>query len=1158
MSPASIRASRLSHGTHKSKRRLMERSCSAEALENRYLLTGYMQENLVSDQAGAALIQDPKLVAPWGISIAPDGNFYVADSGSSVATIYSGDVSGTPFSKDSLVVKVPGGLPTGEVANGAGGFDVTGPDGSTGSSQLIFDSANGNLAGYSPGVPNTGTTSTLAQLAAQVDGAVYTGLAIGSVGGTTYLFAADFQNGAIDVFDTNFNLVTSLAANAHPGYSPFGVQVINGELYVTYAKFSTTSTTTGDNDADDGNQNDQGAQNDAKGGNGKGNGNGNGQGNGNDNGQGNDNGNGNGNGPSGHHGHKGGNGGNGNMDNDSDDGENNGAGPSGVRLLDTTGGFVDAIGLSGLLNGSSLPTATWSAGTSLNAPWGVALAPTGFGDFGGDLLVGNFGDGHITALNPTTGALVTTATNTTGQLTNPDGTPIVVDHLLGLTFGNGSTAGSSDTLYFTSAPTGNTLPTTSSNPSLLVLDGSSPGALTVVGNANVAVSGGGTLAVDSSSSSAITASGNAEVAAGTIDVVGSTSTNGNANISGMIDAGAAAVADPFASLPVPSTAGLQQFQAVHISDHSHVTLRPGVYTGGIDVSGQASVFLMPGIYILQGGGLSISGGATVVGNHVMIFNSPLNANQGINVTGHGSLALSGPESGTYKGIAIFQAPGAGSPITVDGQGSITVQGIVYAPAATLQVSGNGQLTVLNDVDDGVTAQLIVFDLNVVGNGTVSVSGMTASKGVLGIHGLLGSLQPATSANPLVITGGVIQATEGTTFTGAVAAIASSLNGAVAGDFTATIDWGDGTSSIGTVTATGNGGFLVFGNHDYTEEGTETVTVTVSDNSSNTVSSTASTQVTDAPLVATPISIAAQPSLTVSNLQVATVTDTGGAEAATNYTATIDWGDGTTTSTGTVSVSGNTIDVAGGHTYAMAGRYHVTVTVTDEGGASTVAHSVVVVGNPPPNNLFVGAAFEDVLERSVDLPSLQFFDNLLQRGASRGAVALDLTHSAEFLENLIREAYQQFLGRDADDAGLAFWLNAMQGGLTLERLEADFVGSPEFFEHSGGTNQLFVEHLFFDLLGRAPDTAGEIFWVNALTGGANRGLVALGFADSDEHEGIIVRDDYETFLNRAPVQNEVNFWVNQFEHGENNENVVAGFVGSDEFFHAHSAAGNGED
>ena len=78
-----------------------------EALEDRYLLTGYMQMNLVSDQAGAALIQDPSLIAPWGITLAPDGNFWVADSGSSVATIYSGDVNGHALAKNSLTVEAP-------------------------------------------------------------------------------------------------------------------------------------------------------------------------------------------------------------------------------------------------------------------------------------------------------------------------------------------------------------------------------------------------------------------------------------------------------------------------------------------------------------------------------------------------------------------------------------------------------------------------------------------------------------------------------------------------------------------------------------------------------------------------------------------------------------------------------------------------------------------------------------------------------------------------------------------------------------------------------------------------------------------------------------------------------------------------------------------
>jgi uncharacterized protein (TIGR03118 family) len=83
----------------------------------------------------------------------------------------------------------------------------------------------------------------------------------------------------------------------------------------------------------------------------------------------------------------------------------------------------------------------------LNSPWGLALAPVGFGDVGGDLLVGNFGDGTINAYNPTTGAFVET-------LANSSGSPLVIDGLWGLRFGNGGSFGSTNTLFFTAGPDG--------------------------------------------------------------------------------------------------------------------------------------------------------------------------------------------------------------------------------------------------------------------------------------------------------------------------------------------------------------------------------------------------------------------------------------------------------------------------------------------------------------------------------------------------------------------------------------------------------------------------------------------------------------------------------------------------------------------------------
>ena len=104
-------------------------------------------------------------------------------------------------------------------------------------------------------------------------------------------------------------------------------------------------------------------------------------------------------------------------------------------------GFVDIFNLDG-----SFDKRLISQG-NLNSPWGMAIAPSGFGSFGGDLLVGNFGNGMINAYDPTTGAFE-------GVLDGANGNPLVIDGLWGLTFGNGAAGGSLNTLYFTAGPNG--------------------------------------------------------------------------------------------------------------------------------------------------------------------------------------------------------------------------------------------------------------------------------------------------------------------------------------------------------------------------------------------------------------------------------------------------------------------------------------------------------------------------------------------------------------------------------------------------------------------------------------------------------------------------------------------------------------------------------
>lgn len=104
-------------------------------------------------------------------------------------------------------------------------------------------------------------------------------------------------------------------------------------------------------------------------------------------------------------------------------------------------GFIDVYDL----NGNLLQRLT-SHG-ALNSPWGMAVAPSDFGAFSGDLLVGNFGDGTINAYDPSTGSFI-------GTLDNPDGTPLTIDGLWGLHFGNGAQDERMDALYFTAGIAG--------------------------------------------------------------------------------------------------------------------------------------------------------------------------------------------------------------------------------------------------------------------------------------------------------------------------------------------------------------------------------------------------------------------------------------------------------------------------------------------------------------------------------------------------------------------------------------------------------------------------------------------------------------------------------------------------------------------------------
>jgi uncharacterized protein (TIGR03118 family) len=208
--------------------------------------SAYRQANLVSDIPGLALVQDPLLVNPWGISATASSPFWVANNGTSTATLYRGDVGGIPLTRNPGlgVVTIPGGLPTGTIANpSATDFVLPGACAAAPcSARFLFASITGNITGWNPNAPAAG--STTAVIAASHPGHVYTGLAVAN-NGANHLYAADFANGTIDVFDTSFALQPSASfpfvdptIPTTPGnvFHPFNIQAVGGSLYVAYAK----------------------------------------------------------------------------------------------------------------------------------------------------------------------------------------------------------------------------------------------------------------------------------------------------------------------------------------------------------------------------------------------------------------------------------------------------------------------------------------------------------------------------------------------------------------------------------------------------------------------------------------------------------------------------------------------------------------------------------------------------------------------------------------------------------------------------------------------------------------------------------------------------------------------------------------------------------
>ena len=202
--------------------------------------------NLTSLGFPAAANVDPNLINPWGVSFGPATPFWVSDNGTGVSTLYT--AAGVPAGGPLVVTIGDAGspaAPTGQVFNGnISQFNITGcsltPPGC--SANFIFATENGTISGRS----NTFMrTQSFVQVNNSTSGAVYKGLAIANVGGNNVLFATNFNSGNIEEYNSTWGLVKTFTdmnlppvPNGTPpgqNWAPFNVQVINGQLYVTFA-----------------------------------------------------------------------------------------------------------------------------------------------------------------------------------------------------------------------------------------------------------------------------------------------------------------------------------------------------------------------------------------------------------------------------------------------------------------------------------------------------------------------------------------------------------------------------------------------------------------------------------------------------------------------------------------------------------------------------------------------------------------------------------------------------------------------------------------------------------------------------------------------------------------------------------------------------------
>jgi hypothetical protein len=545
-----------------------------------------------------------------------------------------------------------------------------------------------------------------------------------------------------------------------------------------------------------------------------------------------------------------------------------------------------------------------------------------------------------------------------------------------------------------------------------------------------------------------------------------------------------------------------------------------------------------------------TGGFTVTGTHTYSTHGTLasliqvNADDGAGSTVNGS-------------VSVADAPLVVTPLQVNAIANVPFT----APVGTFtQADPNAKpsdfTTTINWGDGHANAGTVTANSD--GSFTISGGNTYANGGrfpiAVSINSAAGSSASFTttamvSSSALSATGEPVQAIEGQVFSGGVAHFTSANPADTsASDFTATVDWGDGHTSTGVITPNSDGSFEVTASNTYSEQGKYIVQVMIEGPNGESATTNAMATVADAALnsVGVPVNVP-KTNTAANNVLVATFTDQGGAEPVANYTARIDWGDGTAGTLGTITVAGGTFSVTGSHTYTVPGHLQLNTTIQDAGGSTTTAQAVATVGTQ--NERFVAKVYLDLLGRPVDPVGLATFAGGLDSGQlTRTQVVQLIENSLEYRTDVVNNLYLTLLGRPADPNGLMTFVNYLGSGGTIGDVKALIISSPEYFQgKGGGTNLGWLQAVYQDILGRPLDPIGQAAFLPALNSGTPRLVVALLIVKSQESNTRLVNGFYQKYLGRPADPDGLAAFVNALNGGMREQDVVALIMGSDEYF-----------